>query len=140
MLVCAAAGWLVQDHYLDQRYDAEAGLALDGANAVFRDVRDENVAVFGTEQLYPMFGLDISDRAAKVPAPAGETAVELCAGWRRALNDGEFGYVVMGNQPWTEPGPAREWLVADAAVTQVFRDDDAVVFRIDGALDPDGCA
>jgi hypothetical protein len=57
--------------------------------------------------------------------------------WREALRG--YGYIVMGRQPWTEPGPAEEWLVSDSAVTQVLRDRDAVVFRVDGPLDPAGC-
>jgi len=140
VVVCAGAGWSLQDRYLDRRYGVDAGLALDGANAVFRDVHDEKVAVFGTEQLYPMFGLDVSNRAAKVRGPEAGTETELCSGWRAVLADGDYRYIVMGRQPWTEPGPAEEWLVSDAAVTQVLRDRDAVVFRVDGALDPDGCA
>ncbi|MGQ0803334.1 MAG: hypothetical protein ACT4PI_05665 [Actinomycetota bacterium] len=140
VVVCGSAGWLVQDRYLERRYGDDAGLALDSANAVFRDVHDEKVAVFGTEQLYPMFGLDVSNRASKVRGPELGSEAELCAGWRDVLADGGYRYIVMGRQPWTEPGPAEEWLVSDSAVTQVLRDRDAVVFRVDGALDPDGCA
>ncbi|MGH9034063.1 MAG: hypothetical protein ACRDZV_18220, partial [Acidimicrobiia bacterium] len=114
-------GWFVQERYLDRRY-ADAGLPLDGANALFRDVRDERVAVFGTEELYPMFGLDLSNRAGKQPAPSGATDGELCEGWRRVLNDGDYDYIVMGHQPLTDLGPAEAWIESDAAVTQVLRD------------------
>jgi hypothetical protein len=136
--VAWVGGWFVQERYLDRRY-AAAGLPLDGANAVFRDVRDGRVAVFGTEELYPMFGLDLSNRAGKQPAPSGATDGELCAGWRRVLNDGQYDYIVMGHQPLTDVGPAEAWIESDAAVTQVLRDRDAVVYRVTGPLDPDGC-
>jgi len=139
LVVAAGAGWLVQDHYFEHRY-VDAGLALDGANAVFRDVHDQKVAVFGTEQLYPMFGLDVSNRVSKVEAPPGESDAELCAGWREALAAGGYRYIVMGREPWTNLGPADAWIKSDAAVTQVFRDRDAEVYRVDGALDPAGCA
>jgi hypothetical protein len=132
-------GWFVQERYLDRRY-ADAGLPLDGANAFFRDVRDEQVVVFGTEELYPMFGLDLSNRAAKERAPTGSSDAELCAGWRRILNDGGYDYIVMGHEVWTDPGPAEVWVESDAAVTQVLRDRDAVVYRVTGPLDPSGCA
>ncbi len=132
-------GWFVQERYLDRRY-ADAGLPLDGANALFRDVRDERVAVFGTEELYPMFGLDLSNRAGKQPAPSGATDGELCEGWRRVLNDGDYDYIVMGHQPLTDLGPAEAWIESDAAVTQVLRDRESVVYRVTGPLDPDGCA
>jgi hypothetical protein len=134
-----AGGWFVQDRYLEHRY-ANAGLPLDGANAVFRDVHDEQVVVFGTEELYPMFGLDVSNRVAKETAPTGSTDADLCASWRRILNDGGYDYIVMGHELWTDRGPAEVWIQSDAAVTQVLRDRDAVVYRVTGPLDPDGCA
>ncbi len=140
MIVAAllAAGWIVQDHFFDRRYVA-AGLPLDGANAVFRDVQDEKVAVFGTEQLYPMFGLDLSNRVSKVAGPDASTDAELCAGWREELAAGGYRYIVLGRQPLTDRGPAEEWVNAGGVVTQVFRDRDAVVYRVDGVLDPAGC-
>lgn len=138
VVAVGGAGWMLSERFLDQRY-VDAGLPLDGANAVFRDVRDSNVAVFGTERLYPMFGLDLSNRASKVDVPEDTPDTELCAAWRQALHDGGFGYVVLGQEPLTERGPAEEWLQSDAAVTQRYRGADAVVFQIEGELDPAGC-
>jgi hypothetical protein len=136
-IVTLAAGWVVQDRYLDQRY-VRAGLPLDSVNRFFRDIRDEKVAVFGTEHLYPAFGLDLSNRVAKVPAPAGDSDSELCARWRERLSD--YAYVVIAHQPLASPGPDEEWVASDAAATVVLVDGNATVYRVDGTLDPDGCA
>ncbi len=136
--VVVGAVWVAQDRYLDRRY-VRAGLPLDGANSVFRNVSDERVAVFGTEELYPMFGLDVSNRASKVRGPNGGSATRQCREWRRILTDGGYGYVVLGHEPLTDLGPAPEWVGLDSATTQVARDGAAVVYRVDGPLDPDGC-
>jgi hypothetical protein len=132
-------GWVVQDHYLERRY-VRAGLSLDATNARFRDISHRRVAVFGTEALYPMFGLDLSNRVSKVHGPGPGSPVEQCRGWRRILTKGGYRYVVLAREPFTDFGPDEEWVDRDSATTQVGRDGTTVVYRIDGPLDPETCA
>jgi hypothetical protein len=47
--------------------------------------------------------------------------------------------VVLGHQPFTDFGPAEEWVSLDSSTSQVVRDDAAVVYRVSGPLDPDRC-
>jgi hypothetical protein len=132
-------GYVAQDHFLASRY-LESELPLDDINAAFRDVRDERVAVFGTEELYPMFGPDLSNRVTKVAGPQGGTPVDPCRWWRQRLNAGRFGYVVVADPVgFVPPGPAPEVLATDPAATTLVDADAGTVFRIDGDLDPTSC-
>ncbi len=139
VVVVVGAAWPVERRFLEHRYVA-AGLEGDRANAYFRDVREARVAVFGTAT-YPMFGLDLSNEAVQVEVPSdGATPLDRCRRTLALLRD-DYGYVVL-----TPVGgflamvrPDEQWFAADPAFSEVVRDGENVVFRLDGLPDPERC-
>jgi hypothetical protein len=130
-------GWWMQRHYLDHRY-VDAGLHSDRIYERFRNVRDSRVAVIGTVEVLPMFGLDFSNRVAQLVG-AGDRDTEPCTRWR-ALLDGNYRYVVLDNFGVVfAAGPPAEWFTQDASVTEVLREGESVVYRVDGELRPPEC-
>ena len=139
LVVLAVGGAVVEHHYLDHRY-VDAGLRhpLRLHQRRVRDTHDERVAVFRTEQLYPMFGNQLSNFVTKVPAPPTTD----CRGWRQALADGGFTYVVLGHGGGftTDPAPDQAWIDSDAAARLVATDwGTSALYRIEGRLDPSTC-
>jgi hypothetical protein len=138
--VCLAGGWVVQRRYLDQRYE-DAGLALDPVYAPFREVHDDDVIVFGTVEVYPTFGLDLSNRVRQGGGRVGRQGRDATCEQFGAVRAGRYGFVVL-----TQFGvvfgsrPPESWFVDDPAATEVARDGDSVVYRVDGPLEPAECA
>ena len=136
LLALVVAGPFVHAHYVDNRYE-HAGLDLDYIDAALHDTRHERIAVFQTEQLYPMFGNDLSNVVTKVaPPPTGD-----CRGWRGVLADGGFTYVVLGHGGGftLDPAPDPSWIAGDPAARVVVTDGTSALYRLDGRLDPAGC-
>jgi hypothetical protein len=137
-LAVVGGGWWVQRDYVDHRY-VDAGLHSDRIYAHFRDVRDSRVAVIGTVEVLPMFGLDLSNRVAQL-AGAGGRDTDPCTRWR-ALLDGEYRYVVLDNFGVVfAAGPPPEWFAEERGVTEVVREGESVAYRVDGELRPPECA
>ncbi len=142
-------GYRAQEVYLDGRYaSAAGGNPEDAAFMWARDVRDARIATVIARQ-YPLYGGDLSNRVDFVGerGPDGSfTPVRSCEQWREALNEGEYEYVVTGFREPTEelgtrPAQPREaaWTRGDPAATEIVRDEDVSVFRLDGELDTGGC-
>jgi hypothetical protein len=137
-VIGVAGGWLLQERYFEDRY-VHAGLPHDGANALFRKIDNERVAVLGTEHFYPFFGLKLSNFVSAPNGPTRGSEIKRCREWREVLRDGRYTYVVVAHDILAHPPPDEAWLISDSSVRTVHRDRDTVVFRIDGALDPNGC-
>lgn len=137
--VCMAGGWWVQREYLEHRY-VDAGLRLDDVNAFFREVSDERVAVFGTVEVYPTFGLDLSNEVTQGGAAGTDRSRDPCREFEDVWR-GRYDYVVL-----TQFGvvfasrPPEEWFLEDANATEIVRDGESVVYKIDGPLHPVACA
>jgi hypothetical protein len=132
LALAVAGGFSLQRHYLDNRY-VDAGLDIDRTYAFFRDVRDARVGVFGAEELYPMFGLDLSNEVRQI------TGADLCRRWPSVVA-ADYDYVALTQQGILAPESLQdEVLQRDPAATEVEREEGGVVFRIDGRLDPRGC-
>jgi hypothetical protein len=132
-------GWLLQQHYFDRRY-VRAGLPHDGINAMFQSFRDEKVAVYGTEHFYPFFGADLSNRVSRRFGPFNGPQVEKCRAWRRLLAADEYRYVVVAHDQFAGGIPDESWVSGDPAATPVLRRGNTTVYRINGRIDPKGCA
>ncbi|HEX4822064.1 MAG TPA: hypothetical protein VFV00_17800 [Acidimicrobiales bacterium] len=127
--------WFAQRHYLDRRYEA-VGLPNDAVNGFFRDVHDARVIVFGTDELYPLFGRTLSNRVARGDVPPTEFASFDCRAWRAELS-GHADYVVVTPVVfgfYVIP-PEQTFAGAD----RVYDADGARVYRINGPLDPNTC-
>jgi hypothetical protein len=153
----AAAGYRLQDHYLRGRYSYHPGVSyLSRVWAIFRDVRHARVGIVGTFGgffAYPLAGLDDSNRVQYVArrGPHGSfTPIATCARWRTQVNADHLNYLITtpARDPWhpkvLSPSPETRWTASDPAARPVFSEtalgQPIVVFRIDGALSPAGCA
>jgi hypothetical protein len=135
----AIAGWPLQRYFLDRRY-VDAGLAIDDLHAYFRDVADSSVVVYGTVETYPFEGVDLSNDVHKGLGPSSRADTDPCREWAD-LRRGDYAYAVLTRFGLVGPTrPPTEWFTDDPAVTEVAREDDSVVYRIDGPLHPASCA
>jgi hypothetical protein len=146
-----AAGWVVQRAYMKDRY-----VDLYPAANIYnwaRETSDARIATVGLFLQYPLYGEDLSNTVQYVGrrGPHGAfSVIDDCAEWRRTLNDGRYRYVVTapaGFPDKLDPGEAPEarWTRSDPAATELLRDarlgyGEAILFRLDGPLDPAGCS
>jgi hypothetical protein len=141
------AGERGQRSYLRNRY-ADPQFSVAGLDAAFRwarDLSDARIATTGTRQ-YPLFGTELSNRVQFVGLHrpnAGFVRPPSCPAWRRAVNSGDYDYLVVtrdrfeaGKPPFP---PQVGWTRGDPAAAVVLRRAPAVVFRLRGPLDPSGC-
>jgi hypothetical protein len=150
------AGYPVQRHYLDGRYEFQPGIsALSRVWALFRDIDHARVGVagtFGAFATYPFYGLDDSNRVQYIaaPGPTGSfTPIHTCTAWRTAVNAGHYRYVVTtpARDPWQRkqltPSPERGWIATDPAAHRIFRHvafgQPIEVYELSGPLNPAGC-
>jgi hypothetical protein len=138
VILVVGGGWLLQRSYFDNRY-IDAGLPHDRLNAMFHDVHNERVALFGTEHFYPFFGVDLSNRVSREQGPSRGSPVERCQGWRRLIDAGDYNYVVVAHDLFAL-APDDEWIAADPAATEVLHSGDATVYRVHGSFDPATCS
>jgi hypothetical protein len=138
VIVGLGGGWLLQRHYFDRRY-VDAGLPHDRVNAMFRDVHNEKVALFGTEHFYPIFGVDLSNQVSRKQGPTDGSRIERCRDWRRLIDSGGYRFVVVAHEPFAL-APEDVWIEADPAASAVLHSGDTTVYRVNGAFDPNGCS
>jgi hypothetical protein len=140
------AGYRVQRDYLRDRY-AHPDFTAAGLDAAFqwaRDVRDARIATIST-RLYPLFGTDLSNEVEYVGEHrphGGFVQIDSCRRWVRALNEGDFDYVV-ATRDRVEPGkpafpPQAGWTEGPAA-RPVLRLPPTAVFRLRGRLTAKAC-
>jgi hypothetical protein len=153
-LAIAAIGWERQDDYFDHRYDRaedfrfELDDAVRWANPTF-DLRIGVAGTTGAYNQYGFYGDDLTNYVQYVGRHLPEAdfrAIETCAGFRAAVNDGDYDYLVTTpaldlNAPSrARPSPERGWVSRDPAVTEILHAGRVAVFRVDGELSPSGCA
>jgi hypothetical protein len=148
-LIALGAGYAAQRTYLDGRYASAAGGNDEDAALMWaRDVRDAKIGTVIARQ-YPLYGTDLSNRVEFVGerGPDGTfEPIDTCPEWRRALNEGNYDYVVTGFREPTEelgtrPGQPRQvrWTRRDPAAREIVREGDVSVFRLEGEFDPATC-
>jgi hypothetical protein len=149
VVIGCAGGYLLSNEYSDRRY--KNAIVLPEIYRWARDIQHSRIAIVGTFLQYPLYGTDSSNFVQYI-AVRGEggtsTAVTDCATWRRALNEGDYRYVMIttsgfpfpnakipGEQVWTGTDPADRLLIHETYVpgTQAW------LYRIDGRLDPARC-
>jgi hypothetical protein len=164
-----AIGWPKSDDYVKDRYQASTAPndfpdGMKAALAWFNQAnpQDTRIGVVGGRpgfKQYVFYGDDLSNHVqyiarhgshgAYLPI-ASEAAqndvardwVAQCEEWRNAVNDGDYRYLVIGPDQRTQSRLPIEavWTGTDPAATKIESRDDDFVFRIDGDLDPGGCA
>ena len=154
---------VVQHSYLADRYTNTP--PTPELYAWAHDVSDERIALEGDLLFfqYPFYGNDLSNHVQYIGQrrPHGMVRpIFRCTDWRRTLNAGSYSYVIVStgfgapNAVFRRPGPFTVWTDADPATTLVQREISNVdeygdrrfasvgysLYRIDGPLDPKGCA
>ena len=137
LATCLGGGWLLQRQYFERRY-LDAGLPHDRVNAMFRDVHNAKVALFGTEHFYPFFGVDLSNEVSRNQVLTGGSAIDQCRGWRRIIDAGRYSYVVVAHDAFAI-APQDEWIADDPAATEVLHSGNTTVYRVHGVFDPSMC-
>jgi hypothetical protein len=152
-LAVAAVGWERHDDYFAHRYDRaeDFRFQLDDAVRWANPTSDLRIAVAGTSGAYNQYGFygdDVSNYVQYVGRHLPEAdfrAIETCADFRRAVNAGDYDYLVTTpeldlNKPSTaSSSPERGWVRNDPAVHEVVHSGRVSVFRINGRLDPNRC-
>jgi len=151
------------------RYQASTAPAdfpagVKGALAWFNraDLHDARIAIVGGRpgfKQYIFYGNDLSNRVQYVAKHgphgaylpiASEAAQEgtdpnaaaECREWLTALNDGRYGYLIAGPDQRTQSLPPVEakWTTANPSAQILEQRDDIFVIKLNGDLDPAGCA
>jgi hypothetical protein len=156
-LLVAVIGYPVQRDYLRSRWQSfDPAQHLDSAYRWAAGVRDARIGLAGTTTGflgYGFYGKDLSNRVTYLgrgDSHGSFNAIRTCAGFRRAVNGADLDYLVTGpflnfaHQSRPIFSPEAAWVRTDPAVRPVSRDGAGVarvsVWRIDGRLDPSGCA
>ena len=146
MALAVIAGYSVQRHYLDHRYENPTFTA-PGLNAAFawsRDISDARIATTSTRQ-YPLFGTDLSNHVQFIGAERPHGGFEpptTCRTWRHLLNTGNYDYVITTHdrlEPGNPPFPPQAGWTEGPGAKEVLRKPPTVVFRLAGPLNPSSC-
>jgi hypothetical protein len=146
VLAVVVAGYPIQRHYLENRYESPA-FTTPGLNAAFawaQGIEGARIATTSTRQ-YPLFGRDLSNEVAYIGEEqphGGFTAPTTCPQWRGLLNAGNYDYVVTSRDR-IEPGkpvypPTARWTKAPSAEV-VLRKPPTIVYKLSAPLDPSAC-
>ena len=149
-LAAVAAGFAVQRHYLENRYeDLSSQLRLAEAVRWANTVTDERIAVSGVRGVFNQYafsGYDLSNHVQWLGIEGEHHAYERipdCETWRTEVNDGGYTYVVTLYDPYQPLGltDTKEglWTREDPGTSEVLRNGPVSVFRIDEPLDPAAC-
>ncbi len=150
----AGVGWAKQDDYFAHRYSRaeDFRFQLDDAVRWAKPTSDLRIAVAGTSGAYNQYGFygdDVSNYVQYIGRHLPEAdfrAIESCPAFRQAVNDGDYDYLVttpaldLNNPSTAETSPERGWVINDPAVEEIVHSGRVSVFRINGELDPAGCA
>lgn len=152
----AAFGWPVTRRYLADRFSLGHFAYSEGRNAtavrnVFawaQPLHRRRIGLEGGEIQYPLYGADLSNYVqylGQTESNGGFTRIESCRGWRRAINQGRYDFVMTvpwGSESNSRPmvSPQTAWTRADPAATTILHPGAGVtVFAITGMMHPSLC-
>ncbi|MCU1587109.1 MAG: hypothetical protein JWN31_602 [Frankiales bacterium] len=124
-------------------YERDRYRSAEGAAFAWADqVHGAHLGLSGVMQAYPFVGTDLSNRLDHIGLRNADRVFVVpptCADWRRAVDRGGYGYVVLG--PAYLPGEPRfadSWLDA-SAMTKVLDAPPYRVYRVVSRPDPGTC-
>jgi hypothetical protein len=147
-----AAGYLVQDAYLDDRFEGfESEAHVDDAWRYANELDGERIGLAGTTAgfyRYGFYGGELSNEVVYLGrrgAKGAFSAIPGCAEFRETVNAAELDYLVTSpelnfdDQTAPVASPEAGWLGADAPFEPVSKEEGVTVWRVDGRLDPARC-
>jgi hypothetical protein len=159
VLAVAAIGWERQDDYLEARYaNAEDfRFELDELATWARDTEGLEVGVVGTSGAYNqylLYGEGLSNRVQYIGREEGGgdfrrlggDGAGKCEDLVDAVNEAGYDYVVttpeldLNDPADAKTSPERGWLTGVPGIVEESRKGRVSVFRVEGELDPAGCA
>jgi len=169
LALVVAIGWPKSDDYVKDRYQASTAPndfpdGMKAALAWFNKANphDTRIGVVGGRpgfKQYIFYGDDLSNHVQYIARHGSDGAYlpiaseaaqddrepnwrQQCEEWRRAVNDGDYRYLVIGPDQRTQARLPIEavWTVTDPAATKIESREDDFVFEINGELNPAGCA
>jgi hypothetical protein len=169
LALVVAIGWPKSDDYVKDRYQASTAPSdfPDGMKAALAwfnqaDPSDTRIGVVGGRpgfKQYVFYGDDLSNHVQYIARHGAHGAYlpiaseaaqndrepnwqQQCEEWRRAVNDGDYRYLVIGPDQRTQSRLPIEavWTGTDPAAAKIESRDDDFVFRVNAPLNPAGCA
>ena len=158
VVIAVLGGYVVQQHYFDNRYRADAAPSLD--NPGFRstpqwhliqewahDIHGARIGIVGTPAAYGqyvLYGEDLSNAVRYIGEPGargGFTAIHDCRRWRERVNAGDFDAIVITPEdPGSAvPPPQIAWTESPGASAPAVNAMPAAVYLVTAPLDPDQC-
>ncbi|HEY5052440.1 MAG TPA: hypothetical protein VII45_03425 [Solirubrobacterales bacterium] len=146
IVLVVGIGYPVQRHYLQGRY-SNPTFTTPGLNAAFKwasAISGARIATTSTRQ-YPLFGANLSnqvDFVGKEQPHGGFKAPTTCRAWRRALDEGNYDYVVASRdriEPAKPPYPPTAGWTEGPGAKIILRIPPTVVFQLRTPPDPSTC-
>jgi hypothetical protein len=142
--------WAKQDDYFRDRYKEGVGYGVGPALQVADDLSGQRIAVGGSAGAffqYGFYGRDLSNHVQYVGrnAPNADfVAYDDCTEWRRAVNRGNYDYLVTTgdldlNHPTRTTSSIEAIWAEDPAADLVVREGQVSVFELTDDLDPETC-
>ncbi len=146
VVLVVTAGYPVQRHYLENRYENPT-FTTPGLNAAFKwaqGIEGARIATTSTRQ-YPLYGRDLSnevDYVGEEQSHGGFTAPATCPRWRQLLNEGNYDYVIASRdriEPDKPPYPVTARWTQAPSTTVVLQKPPTVIYKLRSPLDPSAC-
>ena len=123
-LAVVAGGWKEQRDYLSSRYRQSALFEpVEPISRALDHVHDARIAVAGFQEVYPLYGSDLSNRV-ELPAVRIDgtrfAPYGTCRSWLGALRRGGYQYVVTARQSTQESAVAR-WTLRYPGARELLR-------------------
>jgi hypothetical protein len=161
LLLAVVLGRAQEVQYAEQHYKNPLPFLGEGgpreAYAFARKQRDKRIGIIGSSQIifgqYGFYGADLSNHVQYIGVKGPNGTYRLptsCEQFRRAVNEGDYDYVIMSQ--YTQDSreaeywfPIYAWAKTDPALELVVAEPEIVpqpdfVFRVNGEMDPAGCA
>jgi hypothetical protein len=144
------AGFLIQRHYLERRYE-NLSPELNIAEVVreAQDLRDVRIAISGVRGVFNQYafsGTDLSNHVQWLGIEGEDGAylrIPDCETWREEVNAGDYDYIVTMYDPYLPGGltDTKEglWTREDPGTEEILRDGPVSFFRVNEPLDPEAC-
>lgn len=161
LLLAVVLGRAQQVQYYEQHYQRTTPFLGDGgpreAYSFAHEQSGKRIGIAGSGQIffgqYGFYGKNLDNHVQYigVEGPKGQYRLPTrCRQFRRLINDGEYDFLIVSQATQDSPEspywyPIYAWVKTDPALTAVVEEPEITpqpnyVFRVDGRLDPDGCA